>query len=234
MLHLAVAAALLASSPGQARGAGPPQPLPVVATRLVTGPSSRVELTNTSSQPATAWTLVITVKEPDGRIRQSIDTIDAYLSEVTREFTGPDQVDRLMPGQTREMMLDPLPAGATAEVTAAVLDDGTAVGDADALASVFSHREKERDQLREVVQLFDAVLPGARGIDALRALEQRLASGAPQDESPAHRAAREAVDAYLQRANAANENAIDQLLRRYAEIVRREYELAERHSRRRS
>lgn len=206
--------------------------LPVVASRLVTGPDSHVALTNTSAQPVTAWTLVVTTMEKDGRMHRSVETIDAYLSEVTRDFAGmSSRVDRLMPGQTREVTIDPVPAGATAEVTAVVLDDGTAIGDPDTIASVFEHRASERDQLREVVDVFDAVLPSARGTAALQELQRRFAVTAPQAESTAHRAAREAVDGYLQRATAANADAIDDLVRKYAGIVRREYDLAERHSR---
>jgi hypothetical protein len=204
--------------------------MPVVANRLVTGPVSHVDLTNTSAQPVTAWTLVLTTKEADGRVRQSTETIDAYLSEVTRDLAIPDKVDRLMPGQTREIMLDPISAGTTAEITAVILEDGMAIGDRDTIASVFEHRAKERDQLREVVQVFDAVLPSSRGAAALDDLKRRFAAGSSPEESAAHRAAREAVDAYLQRESPANEDAIDQLIRRYADIVSREYQLAERHS----
>jgi hypothetical protein len=204
--------------------------LPVVASRFVTGPTSHIDLTNTSSQPVTAWTLVVTTMEKDGRTHRAVETIDAYLSEVTREIAGTsDKVDRLMPGQTREIMLDQVAAGATAEVTAVILEDGTATGDRETIASVFEHRAKQRDELRDVVQVFDAVLPSTRGTAALEDLGRRFASQS-SDESPAHRAAREAVDAYRQRTTAANVDAIDQLLRKYADIVRREYELADKHS----
>ena len=207
--------------------------LPVVASRLVTGPASHVDLTNTSSQPVTAWTLVVTTMEKDGRTHRAVETIDAYLSEVTREFVGASaKVDRLMPGQTREVMLDPVGAGATAEVTAVILEDGTAAGDAETIASVFEHRARQREELRDVVRVFDAVLPSTRGTAALEDLGRRFASQSSPDESPAHRAAREAVESYRQRATDANVDAIDQLLRKYADIVRREYELADRHSRR--
>jgi len=204
--------------------------LPVVASHLVTGPNSHVELTNTSNQPVTAWTLVVTT-EADGRTHRAVETVDAYLSEVTRDFGGTsDKVDRLMPGQTREIALDPAGAGATAEVTAVILEDGTALGDRETIASVFEQRAKERDQLREVFEVFDAVLPSARGTAALEGLKRGFAVQASQAESAAHQSAREAVDAYLQRATPANADAIDQLLRKYADIVRREYELAEKHS----
>ena len=207
--------------------------LPVVASRLVTGPASHVDLTNTSMQPVTAWTLVVTTTGSDGSVHRSTETIDAYLSEVTREFaSSSDRVDRLMPGQTREMALDPAGAGAVAEVTAVILEDGTALGDPEILASVFEHRAKQRDELREVVAVFDAVLPKARGTTALEQLKQGFAVQAAGAESGAHQSAREAVDAYLQRATPANAEAIDQLVRKYADIVRREFDLAERHSKR--
>jgi hypothetical protein len=207
--------------------------LPVVASRLVTGPASHVDLTNNAVQPVTAWTLVVTTTSQDGTVHRSTETIDAYLSEVTREFAGsPERVDRLMPGQTREIALEPAGTGAVAEVTAVVLEDGTALGDPEILDSVFEHRAKQRDELREVVALFDAVLPKARGTTALEQLRQGFAAQAGPAESGAHQSAREAVDMYLQRATPANTDAIDQLIRKYADIVRREYELAERHSKR--
>ncbi len=207
--------------------------LPVVASHLVTGPDSRVDLTNTSSQPATAWTLALTTREADGRVHQANETIDAYLAEVTREFAGmAAAVDRLMPGQTRQMTLDPVPAGTTAEVTAVVLDDGTASGDEEEIRAVFDRRAQERDELHEIVDVFDAVLPTLHGIEAMKALKERFDRSISGPESTTHRSAREAVDLYLQRTNAANVDAADRLLRNYADIVRREYALAERHSRR--
>lgn len=207
--------------------------LPVVVTNFTTGPSSHAELRNTSDQPATAWTLVVTTNGAGGVTHRATETIDAYLSEVTRDFGGMSAaLERLMPGQTRQMMLDPVATGATAEVTAVVLEDGTAFGDEEALSSVFEHRAKERDELRQVVDIFSAVLPSMRGTDALQALKQRFAASTASPESVAHQSAREAIDAYLQRANAANIDSVDQLVRKYADIVRRESDLAERHSRR--
>jgi len=228
-----VVSALLtcAATAGAARAAE----LPVVASRLVTGPNSHVELTNKSDQPVTAWTLVVTATDKDGTTHRSTETIDAYLSEVTRDFAGmAGKVDRLQPGQTREIPLDPAAAGATAEVTAVILQDGTAIGDEETITSVFEHRARERDQLREVVGIFDGVLPSARGIAALDSLKRAFAAQSAQGDSVAYQSAREAVDAYLQRATPATADAIDQLLRKYADIVRREYELAEKHSRRKT
>src|SRR4029077_9792135 len=124
---------------------------PVVAKNFVTGPMSRVEITNTASQPVTAWTLVVTTNGKDGSVRHAAETIDAYLSEVTRDFPGMSKkVDRLMPGESRVVALGPAAPGSTAEITTVILDDGTAVGDQETIASIFEQRAKERDQLKAV------------------------------------------------------------------------------------
>jgi hypothetical protein len=209
--------------------------LPVVAGRLVTGPNSHVDLTNMSSQSVTAWTLVVTTTQPDGTVHRATETVDAYLSEVTKAFAGMSaRVELLLPGQTREIALDPAGTGSIAEVTAVVLQDGTALGDPEALASVFEHRAEERDQLHEIVNVFESVLPSSRGAAALEGLKRAFAVQSPQGESAAHQSAREAVDVYLQRATPATADAVDQLLRAYADIVRREYDLAEKHSHRKN
>jgi len=206
--------------------------LPVVASRLVTGPNSHVDLTNTSEQPVTSWTIVLTTDQ-GGVTRQVRRTVDAYLAEVTKDLPGMSAaVDRLMPGQTRETPIDPAAPGTKVEVTAVVLQDGTALGDEEILASVFEQRAHERDQLHEVVDLFERVLSSSKGIPALEGLKQAFAIQAPGGESPPHQSAREAVDAYLQRAIPATEDAIDKLIRNYASIFRREYDLAEKHSQR--
>jgi hypothetical protein len=209
--------------------------LPVVASRLVTGPSSHVDLTNKSDQPVTAWSIVITTTDKDGTTRRATETVDAYLAEVTKDFAGMSaKVDRLQPGQTREIDIDPAGSGATAEVAVVVLQDGTALGDEETITSIFEHRASERDQLHGVIDVFDRVLPSASGIEALQRLQRGFAVQPPEPESPAHQSAREAIDAYLQRATPATADAIDKLLRQYADVIRREYELAEKHSHRKA
>ena len=52
-----------------------------------------------------------------------------------------------MPGQSRQIPLDALPAGATVDAVAAVLDDGTAIGDetvADGRSSPSARRSATR------------------------------------------------------------------------------------------
>jgi hypothetical protein len=209
--------------------------LPVIASRLVTGPASQVDLTNAGNQPVTAWSLAITMTAGEGRTRQSILTVDAYLSEATRDVAGfPERLDRLNAGQTRVIQLDPLPPGASAQIVAVVLEDGTSTGDSVAIKSIFDRRAIERDELRGVVEAFTSVLGSQHGIPALQEIQRRLTATSPAQESIPRRAAREAVDSYLRRATADNADQIEQLLRGYVALVQRQYDLAVRHAQQKS
>lgn len=204
--------------------------MPLTVSDLVTGAPTHVRVTNTSSQPVTAWSLAATQKSPNGRTRREVYTSDGYLSEVTHGLPGSDErLDRLMPGQSRDLPLDPLPPGSTVDVIAAVLDDGTAVGDEDVIAEIFAKRGKERDALRAVVDGFNEVLPAKHGAEALAALKQRFAALVQRDDAIPCRAALDAVQQF-QRMDAAG---IDAALQKYAAFVEKEYEVAARHAQRR-
>src|SRR5262249_40471590 len=115
---------------------------------VVTGPSSHVRLTNTATQPVTAWSLAATTASDSGRTHREVYTSDGYLSEVTHGLPGANaRLERIMPGESRQVALDPLQPGAMVDLIAAVLDDGTAFGDEEAIAAIFAHRVKERDAL---------------------------------------------------------------------------------------
>jgi hypothetical protein len=205
--------------------------LPLVVSDLTTGLNSHLRLTNTADQPVTAWSLAITTPVVDGQSRRFEESVDAYLSEITRDLTGStDKLDRLLPGQAREISLQQVPAGSSVEVIAVVLQDGTALGDARTIQSIFERRQMERDDLRAVVDIFSAVLPSTTGLSALEELKRRFANPSPRSESTPMRSARDAVDAYLKVATLDNTDALTQQLRSYADLVQRQYELAVRHS----
>jgi hypothetical protein len=202
----------------------------MTVSQLVTGPSSHVQITNTGTQAITAWSLVATTHADGGRTHRDIHTVDGYLSEVTHGLPGSsERLERLLPGQSRQFPLDPLPAGATVDVLAVVLDDGTAAGDEQVIASIFAKRVKERDALRAVVDAFNDVLPTTRGTAAVDALRARFTALAQRDESVPCRAALDAVQAVARKGNP---DEIDQSLRMYAAFVTREHELAVKHSQR--
>src|SRR3954454_15574652 len=171
--------------------------MPLTVGDVTTGPQSHVRLRNTSSQPVTAWSLAATSRNDSGRVHREVYTVDGYLSEVTHGLPRSlEHRERLMPGQSREVPLDPLPKGTTVEVIAAVLDDATTVGDEDALAQIFAKRVRERDALKAVVDGFSEVLPAKHGSDALSALQQRFTALVQSNEEIPCRAALDAVQQF--------------------------------------
>jgi hypothetical protein len=205
--------------------------LPLVARHLVTGPSSQVELANTGTRPVTAWSLGITTHPEEGRIHRVIHTGDAYLAEVTRDLPrSSPHLDWIQPGQSRALPLDPQPADATVEVMAVVLDDGTALGEPQILSEIFAKRTAERDALRQVVDIFNAVLPAKHGTAAFDELKARFASVSQTAEATPIRSAREAVDAFAQKAATASADQAEQSLRTYAAFVQRQYDVAAKHA----
>ena len=204
---------------------------PLIVSDIVTGESSRVRITNTARQPVTAWSLAATTEKAGGGTHREVYTTDGYLSEVTHGLPkAAERLERLMPGESRDLPLDPLPAGATVEVLATVMDDGTAVGDEKALSSIFANRVKERDALKTVVDVFHAVLPAQHGAEALAALKDRFAALVERNDNVPCRAALDAVQAYERKGRP---DQTEKSLRTYADFVAREYELAVKHSERR-
>jgi hypothetical protein len=203
---------------------------PLIINDLVTGQASHVRVTNSARQPITAWSLAATTPTANGTHRE-VYTTDGYLSEATHGLPkAAERLERLMPGESRDLPLDPLPAGAKVDVIATVLDDGSAIGEEKALTSIFANRVKERDALKSVVDAFNAVLPAKHGADALAALKDRLSALVAQNDNVPCHAALDAVQSYERKGQA---DQVDKSLRTYADFVTREYELAAKHSQRR-
>jgi hypothetical protein len=206
--------------------------LPLAVSDVSTGPKSSVRLRNTGRQPITAWSLAATTRNESGRTHREVYTVDGYLSEVTHGLPGAEEHrERLMASQSRVVPLDPLPAGATVDVVAVVLDDATAMGDEDVIAQIFAQRVKERDALKAVVDGFNDVLPAKHGREAVADLKQRFSALVQQNEAIPCRAALDAVLRFEQTAETAE---IEPALRTYADFVAREYQLAARHATRRN
>jgi hypothetical protein len=204
--------------------------MPLTVSDLVTGSSAHVRLTNTASQPITAWSLAAISRTGNGSHRE-VYTADGYLSEATHGIPGStERLERLMPGESRQIPLDPLPEGTRVEVFAVVLDDGTALGDEDTLTAIFDKRARERDALKAVVDAFGEVLPATHGAAALAALRERFAALVQRDDAVPCRAALDAVQTYQRKTSTED---IDNSLRTYAEFVKREYALAVKHAERR-
>ena len=204
---------------------------PLIVSDLVTGEASHVRITNTAGQPITAWSLAATTEKPGGGTHREVYTTEGYLSEATHGLPkAARRLERLMPGESRDLPLDPLPAGVKVDVIATVLDDGTAIGDEKAIASIFANRVKEREALKSVVDAFNAVLSVKHGPEALAALRDRFAALVEKNDNVPCRAALDAVQAYERKGQP---DQTEKSLRTYADFVSKEYALAEKHSQRR-
>jgi len=201
--------------------------------RVVPGSNPRVELTNTGDRAVTGWSFAVVSPTATGTHRE-VHSADVYLSEVTRGLPqSSEHLDWLRPGQSRTIAVDAAPAGASVQIVAVVLEDGTAVGDADTIASFFAHRAAERDELKRVVDTINASMQTKHGMAALEDLQRRFADGAgAANESPPHRSAREAVAAWQQKAKTASEEDVGRSIRTYVEFVTKQYEAAAKHAQR--
>ncbi len=206
--------------------------MPVKVTKVApSAQNSRIQLTNVSERGVTAWAVATSTTSGD-RTHREVTTADGYLSELTHGLPGASaQLERLAPGEVREIAVETIPAGATVEIVAAVMDDATAVGDETVIASIFAHRLKERDALRAVVDSFNAVLPSQQGSEALASLRERFSALAQRDDSIPCRAALDAVQNY---SNKTSPDDINQSLRAYAAFVTKQYELAVKHATRKT
>ena len=206
--------------------------LPLIVGKVTVGPPSQVELRNAGTQPINAWAFAISSPNASGGIRRVVHTSDVYMSEVTGGLQGAEpHLKVLQPGESRAIAVDPLPAQASVQVLAVVLADDTAFGDDQTIAAFFQKRAAERDELKRVVDIFNAALQAQPGAAALQDLKRRFDAGAGADESAAHRSARQAVESFLQRATG---NADDVLpaLRTYVGFVTKQYDAAAKHAQR--
>ena len=197
--------------------------------RVMPGTPPRVELTNTGNQPITAWGFTVSTPGATG-VHRETHSADVYLSEVTGKLPGATpHLDRVMPGQSRVLPIDAAAADASVQLTALVLQDGTALGDAATIAAWFDQRAKERDQLRAVAETLRTVLAAKRGTAALTELAQQFRAEGGEDSTP-RRTARDAMETLLRKAQAGNEDEADRSARAYAEFVSKQYDTALKHA----
>src|SRR3954466_14917726 len=87
--------------------------IPLRVSDVATGSAAHVRLTNTSNQPVTAWSIAVITRGATGSHRE-VYTADGYLSEATHGIAGStERLERLMPGESRQIPLDAVPDGAT-------------------------------------------------------------------------------------------------------------------------
>jgi len=207
---------------------------PPLAARALPGPPSQVELRSAATRPINAWVFAISSPNPSGGIHRVFHSSDVYMSDVTGGLQGAEPHLRvLQPGESRAVPVDPFPSDATVQVVAVVFDDNSAYGDEQTIAGIFEKRVIERDQLKEVVDMFTDSLQSEPGPATLLDLKRRFDGGAVGPESAAHRSARLAVDAFLQRAVENREDVIP-AFRTYVWFVKTQYEAAAKHAQRKT
>jgi hypothetical protein len=196
---------------------------PPLALKMVPGPPSQVEIRNTGTQPVNAWAFAISAPNPGGGIRRTFHSADVYLSEVTAGLQGAaPHLTILQPGASRLVPVDPFPPGASVQVIAVVFEDNTASGDDQTITEIFRKRAVERDQIKQVVDIFNASLLPEKGVAALQDLRRRFAETTDATESEAHRSARMAVESWLQQAGT-HGDLVDESVRTYVAFVSRQY-----------
>src|SRR5436190_19859561 len=101
-----------------------------LTARIAAGTPPSVELTNTGSQPITAWSFTVVSPNAQGGTHRETHTADAYLAEVTRNLPrAPQHLDWLQPVQTVRIPVHVAPTGATVQIVAVIVADRTGTGD---------------------------------------------------------------------------------------------------------
>ena len=95
---------------------------------------------------------------------------------------------------------------------------------------MFAHRAFERDELKKVVDTFNTTMQTKRGVAALEELKPAICGHGRTQESVPHRAAREAVEVWMQKATARRSDQIDESVRTYVAFVTRQYDAASKHA----
>jgi hypothetical protein len=215
------------------------QPLPLLITDVQVNPAGHLEyaLLNTTPQPATAWSVALTVRRPDGSLsRRMRITTDSFINEARRGTRPDSAIDEqlLMPNTPRQFTL-PGPFAGTPELTstALVLTDGTSLGDAIAIDDIFRLRVAEREARRQILDQIREVQRSRVGLDALQEAKTRLTHPVSSDMAAAvWENARQQVTILLEQATNNRADPTADLARLVARLER-EFNATVKHSVRR-
>jgi hypothetical protein len=192
-------------------------------------------LTNLAAQPATAWSVTVRVTDPNGIvIRHSAITTDEYRAEAQRGMASDEQSSTsLLRLHRPHRFVVPGPFDQRLHLTvtplAMVFLDGSSVGHARLIASVFQRRAAEGDARRDILKQLRDVRTHYTGMAALKEAINRLSRPATPDPGHTHRMVEEQLRDALTHAEAGRvdaEKALDDQL----DLISREYQLALQHS----
>ncbi len=193
-------------------------------------------LTNSASQPATAWSVTVMVTDPNGQVvRHSAITTDEYRAEADRGVVPDEHLDQLLlqPHRERRFIVSG-PFDATLQLTvtpiAVVFSDGSSAGQPRVIESIFQRRAAEAVAKYEILRQLRDVQAHYTGIDALKEAAARLArSVARDDPGNSHQIVLQSLRDALTRAGRSDVDPARELAHQI-DVVRREYQVAVQHS----
>jgi hypothetical protein len=211
-------------------------PLQAADAQVTDDGDLQYDLTNVASEPATAWCVFVTVRDPNGTlIRESAIITDEYRVEALEDSASKDERDGYLLRVKRRrhfVVTGPFDPRFQLSVTPAaiVFADRTSAGHPRIIDSIFQRRAGDRDALLNTLHQLRSIDAHAPGIDALQDAIAKLArsrhpadTGGPSQE----------VEQRLRQAlTHTGEPGFDpaRALTDEIECVRREYQAAARHA----
>jgi hypothetical protein len=193
-------------------------------------------LTNSASQPATAWSVTVMVTDPNGQIvGHSAITTDEYRGAADRGFVPGEELDQLLlrPHRRRRFIVSgPFDARLQLTVTpiAVVFIDRSSSGPARVIDDIFQRRAAEARAKHGILRQLRDVQAHYTGINALKEATARLArSATPDDPGDAHQRVLQSLRDALARIRSGHVDPVHELAHEI-DVVRREYQLAIIHS----
>lgn len=211
-------------------------PLPAADAQVTDDRDLQYDLTNVASEPATAWCVFVTVRDPNGTlIRESAIITDEYRAEALVDSASKDDRDGYLLRVNRRrqfVVAGPFDPRSQLSVTPAaiVFADRTSAGHPRIIDSIFQRRAGERDALLKTLQQLRNIDARDAGINALQEAIAKLSRlRLPADtDSPSQQVEQRLRQAFAHTGEPGFDPA--RALADEIECVRRGYQAAARHA----
>jgi hypothetical protein len=170
------------------------QGIPLQASEAQVGDDGDLQyfLTNTASQPATAWSVTVTMSDGNGSVLlHSAIMTDEYRAEALHGRVPDEELDAslLRPHRPRRFVMHgPFDVRTQLTVTPAaiVFLDRSFVGDPQIIDRIFGRRAAERDARHDILRQLRDVQARCTGVSALKEAISRLSRPADTDPGNTH------------------------------------------------
>jgi len=179
------------------------QPIPLQASdaQVTDDGDLQYSLTNDASQPATAWSVTVTMTDSNGSVLlHSAIMTDEYRAEALHGRVPDKEFDAslLRPHQPRRFVVRG-PYDMTSQLTvtpaALVFADRSSVGDPQIIDHIFRRRAVERDARHDILRQLRDVQVRCTGVNALKEAIARLSRPRADDPGNTHRIVHELREA---------------------------------------